>query len=81
MNTATAELNSVTSFVIVNCIELHKWFAFYKENVEINLVLKKGAHTKYKLIHKSHSQILILQNKICLQKSTKPFLCFPIYNT
>ena len=30
VNTATAELNSVTSFVIFNCVELHKMVCFLK---------------------------------------------------
>ena len=76
VNTAIAELNSITSFAIVDCIQIYEMVCFFKRKRRNKFSSKKGAHTRYKLIHKSHSQILISQNKICLQKSTKPFLCY-----
>ena len=70
VNSATAELTNFEFYAIL------LQDLFLKPKCGIKFSSKKRPHKRYKFIHKSHPQILILQNKICLQKSTKPFLCF-----
>ena len=42
VNTVTTELNSVTSFTIVNCIELHKMVCFSKRKRRNKFSSKMG---------------------------------------